>query len=107
MGFYEDEVRRVMRGENVDVTEPSGPINAPSPEAYGELQSLIDTVYLRSEKADSLQLVAQAEIVDVHPDVLEVVNLLPFGTYTRPRMCDQLNSIITAHGWGARYGTVA
>lgn len=83
-----------------------GPINVPSEQGFGEVQELIDTIFANSKTADSLQLVAQAEINDVHPDTLEVVNLLPFATYTRPKMCDQLNSIITAHGWGARYGTV-
>ena len=34
------------------------------------------------------------------------VNLLPPGSYTRLRLCDQLNSIITAHGWAHVYGTV-
>ena len=26
--------------------------------------------------------------------------------YKRGRLCDQLNSIVTAHGWGNVYGTV-
>lgn len=44
---------------------------------------------------------------DLPADLLEVVDLLPAGTYSRSRMCDQLNSIITAHGWGYVYGTVS
>ena len=39
-------------------------------------------------------------------DMLEVVSLLPPGRYSRHRMCDQLNSSITGHGWGLTYGTV-
>ena len=31
---------------------------------------------------------------------------MPSGTYTRARLCDQMNSIVTAHGWGLTYGTV-
>ena len=44
---------------------------------------------------------------DLGEDLIEVVNLLPAGTYRRARLCDQLNSIITAHGWGYVYGTVS
>lgn len=72
----------------------------------GELQRLVDALFQGATSAEALQLVAQAEICDVSADVLEVVNLLPGGTYTRTQMADQLNSIITAHGWGLLYGTV-
>ena len=48
----------------------------------------------------------RAEIDDLSDDLREVVNLLPAGRYKRGRLCDQLNSIITAHGWGFVYGTV-
>lgn len=85
----------------------TGAANVPSESAYGELQQLVDALFARDKTADSLQLLSQAEISDVDAGVLEVVNLLPSGTYTRPQMADQLNSIITAHGWGLRYGTVA
>ena len=36
----------------------------------------------------------------------EIVNLLPPGVYDRQALCDQLNSALAAHGWGAVYGTV-
>ena len=36
----------------------------------------------------------------------EIVNLLPPGYYDRQSLCDQLNSALAAHGWGAVYGTV-
>ena len=37
---------------------------------------------------------------------MEIVNLLPPGVYDRQALCDQLNSALAAHGWGAVYGTV-
>ena len=37
---------------------------------------------------------------------MEIVNLLPPGYYDRQSLCDQLNSALAAHGWGAVYGTV-
>ena len=47
-----------------------------------------------------------AEVDDLPEDLIEVVELLPAGRYKRARLCDQLNSIITAHGWAYVYGTV-
>ena len=95
-----------MTSTDYDSTYFGGPINVPSEEGFGEIQSLVDSLFASGATVDSLQLVSLAEINDVHPDSMEVVNLLPSGTYTRPQLCDRLNSIITAHGWGSRYGTV-
>ncbi|MGB4593383.1 MAG: hypothetical protein WBI63_06370 [Coriobacteriia bacterium] len=52
-----------------------------------------------------LDVIVRAELADLHQDVLDIVNLLPPGTYTREKLCDQLNSAITAHGWGRTLGT--
>ena len=82
------------------------PTSAPAPE-YGELQRLIDSLYAVDETVTRLDVVVRAEMDDLGEDLIEVVNLLPAGTYRRARLCDQLNSIITAHGWGYVYGTVS
>ena len=79
----------------------------PDEHGYGELQSLLDALFLARARATNLDLVTQAEIHDVERDALEVVGLLPSGSYTRRQMADQLNSIITAHGWGSLLGTVS
>ena len=55
---------------------------------------------------ERLDIVVQAEILDLSADLLEIVNLLPPGTYDRQRLCDQINSALAAHGWGSAYGTV-
>ncbi|MBF0893919.1 MAG: hypothetical protein HXK44_05805, partial [Atopobium sp.] len=47
-----------------------------------------------------------AEVDDLEEDLQEVIELIPSGTYVRVRLCDQINSIVTAHGWGFTYGTV-
>lgn len=72
----------------------------------GELQLLIDELFESSESVSSIDVIVRAEIDDLGPEVMEVVELLPAGTYKRGRLCDQLNSIITAHGWGLTLGTV-
>ncbi len=77
-------------------------------EEYGELQRLVDDVYRTnpSRAVPRVDVLVRAEINDLSDDLMEVVNLLPAGNYKRFRLCDQLNSIITAHGWAYLYGTV-
>ncbi|MDO4596192.1 MAG: hypothetical protein Q4B30_04370 [Coriobacteriaceae bacterium] len=75
-------------------------------EEFGDLQRLIDGMFSGRTTIDRLDLVVQAEIVDLADDLMEIVQLLPPGTYDRRRLCDQINSALSAHGWGAVYGTV-
>ena len=75
-------------------------------EEFGELQRLVDGLFTGRTVVNRLDLVVQAEILDLSPDLLEIVNLLPPGAYERQRLCDQLNSALAAHGWGSVYGTV-
>lgn len=75
-------------------------------EEYGDLQRLIDGLFIGRQTIDRLDLIVQAEILDLSPDLIEIVNLVPPGIYDRPRLCDQINSALAAHGWGATYGTV-
>lgn len=77
-------------------------------EAYGELQHLVDELYAHkpSGSVSKLDALEQADIDDVVDDLREVIALLPGGMYKRQTLCDQLNSIITAHGWGYVYGCV-
>lgn len=84
---------------------PESPINVRS-EDYGVLQDLVDTLFARKAHASRLELVCLAESHDVCADVMEVCELMPPGDYTRAELADQMNSIVTAHGWGLTYGTV-
>ena len=86
---------------------PGPTINVPHDEDYGVLQDLVDAVFRRGTRVNRMELVTQAEAHDVSEDIMEVVELMPSGSYTRGELADQMNSIITAHGWGLRYGTVA
>ena len=72
----------------------------------GDLQRLVDGLFYDRRAIDRLDLIVQAEILDLAPDLMEIVNLLPPGYYDRQSLCDQLNSALAAHGWGAVYGTV-
>ena len=79
-------------------------------EDYGELQRLVDSLFAPGVSADAavsrLDVELRAEILDLADDLMEVVGALPPRTYTRQRLCDQLNSCLVARGWGTVYGTV-
>ena len=75
-------------------------------EEFGDLQRLVDGLFTDRKAIDRLDLIVPAAIVDLAPDLMEIVNLLPPGIYDRQALCDQLNSALAAHGWGATYGTV-
>ena len=80
----------------------------PSP-GYGALQAVIDDLFEgkpRTYAVRRLDVVIAAEAGDLPEDLLEIVNLLPPGNFTRQRLCDQLNSAIGGHAWGQVYGTV-
>lgn len=81
-------------------------IGAFQAEEFGDLQRLVDGLFADRKTVDRLDVVVQAEILDLAPDLMEIVNLMPPGTYDRQRLCDQINSALAAHGWGATYGTV-
>lgn len=77
--------------------------------SYGALQAIVDDLYEDRDRdyvVRRLDAVIAAESGDLPDDLLEVVNLLPPGEYTRQRLCDQLNSAIVGHAWGQVYGTV-
>ena len=82
------------------------PMGAFRAEEFGDLQRLVDGLFTGREAVNRLDVVVQAEFLDLAPDLLEIVNLLPPGSYDRQRLCDQMNSALAAHGWGAAYGTV-
>ena len=73
---------------------------------YGIMQKLVDDRFATDEFVRRLDAVLMAESYDLPPDLIEVVELLPPGTYNRQRLCDQINSSIAGHGWGYVYGTV-
>lgn len=76
---------------------------------YGALQDVVDSLYADLGPKDAirrLEVVVAAEAADLPDDLVEIINLLPPGAYTRQRLCDQLNSAIGGHAWGQVYGTV-
>ena len=78
-------------------------------ESFGALQAVVDDLFEdkpRTFEVRRLDVVVAAESGDLPDDLQEIVNLLPPGSYTRERLCDQLNSAIGGHAWGQVYGTV-
>lgn len=93
-------------------------------EHYGALQRVVDSLFAELEEdyerdplpyllgkkpypaVRRLDAVLLAEAADLPEDLMRIVSLLPPGSYTRQKLCDQLNSAITGHAWGQVYGTV-
>jgi hypothetical protein len=75
-------------------------------EEHGTLQRLVDTLYKEKRSVSRLDVLLMAETFDLAGDLLEIVTLLPPGTYHRQKLCDQMNSSLAGHGWGLLYGTV-
>ena len=79
-------------------------------EEYGELQRLVDALCAPGVSAraavSKIDILVRADAFDLNDDLVEVIELLPSGSFTRTRLCDQINSILSGHGWGSYYGTV-
>jgi hypothetical protein len=75
-------------------------------EDYGTLQRLVDALFLNSSQIKRLDVISLAESYDLPSDLMEIVMLLPPGRYSRQKLCDQMNSALSGHGWGLLYGTV-
>lgn len=73
---------------------------------FGVLQEFVDGLFSDADEIARLDIVVQAEALDLNADLLEIVSLLPPGTYTRDKLCDQFNSSLSSHGWGYYYGAV-
>ena len=75
-------------------------------EDFGALQRVVDALFKDADFVRRLDVVIMAESFDLPMDLLEIVELLPSGSYSRQSLCDQLNSAISGHAWGQVYGTV-
>ncbi len=74
---------------------------------YGVLQEFIDRLFIGREDYMRLEVVLEGEAYGLNGELMEVLNLLPPGLYTRDRLCSQINSSLSSHGWGLNvYGAV-
>ena len=73
---------------------------------YGVLQEFIDRLFDGRENYMRLEVVLEGEAYGLNGELMEVLNLLPPGLYTRDRLCGQINSSLSSHGWGYVYGAV-
>ena len=73
---------------------------------YGVLQEFIDRLFIGREDYMRLEVVLEGEAYGLNGELMEGLNLLPPGLYTRDRLCSQINSSLSSHGWGYVYGAV-
>lgn len=110
--YAREALRRSLRNPQAAARpskKKSAPINIES-EDFGDLQRVVDLAYRGKTSpyatTSQMEFVVLAESQDLSDEVLEVVNLLPPGSYDREQLCTQLNSILAGHGWGLKLGTV-
>lgn len=73
---------------------------------FGVLQEFVEALYSSADEYSRLNIVLEAESYGLNDELLEVINLLPPGTYGRDKLCSQINSSLSSHGWGYVYGAV-
>lgn len=75
---------------------------------YGVLQEFVDRLFSQGtdEEFMRLEVVLEAEAFGLNRELQEIVELLPPGSYTREKLCSQINSSLSSHGWGYVYGAV-
>ena len=73
---------------------------------YGVLQEFVEYLYKTDAIHSRLDVVIEAESFGLNSDLMEIVSLIPPGAYNRVRLCGQLNSALSSHGWGYYYGSV-
>lgn len=66
---------------------------------------MLGSLYRDNRIVTRLDVIVRAEAMDLPDDVLGLIDRIPPGHYNRSRLCDQLNSAITAHGWSRTLGT--
>jgi hypothetical protein len=66
----------------------------------------MDSLFRDSSRVERLDVLLRAQTYDLPEILLDIVNNLPPGRYTRHRLADQMNSAIVGHGLSRRYGTV-
>lgn len=81
-------------------------LTPPPVEDRESLQRFVDAAFAGATRVERLELVLRAESFDLPGDLVGIVELLPPGSYTRQRLCNQLNSALKGHGWTGAYGTV-
>lgn len=69
------------------------------------IERMLDSLYRENRIVTRLDVIVRAGAMDLPDDVMGLIDRIPPGRYPRARLCDQLNSAITAHGWSRMLGT--
>jgi hypothetical protein len=70
-----------------------------------QVRRWLDALFRDRPVADQLDAIVRAETFDLPPAMMEIVDGLPPGRYTRASLCDQLNSAIVGRGLSRVFGT--
>ncbi|MHB1136594.1 MAG: hypothetical protein ACYCXR_00895 [Coriobacteriia bacterium] len=70
-----------------------------------QIRRWLDSLFTGQRVVSQLDAIGKAQVFDLPTDAMDVVEGLPPGRYTRPRLCDQLNSAIVGRGLSRQLGT--
>lgn len=70
-----------------------------------QIRRWLDVLYRDAGVVGQLDAIVRAETFDLPEAVMDIVDTLPPGRYTRARLCDQLNSAIVGRGLARTFGT--
>ena len=70
-----------------------------------QIKRWLDALYRTTPVVTQIDAVVRAETFDLPADMMDIVNVLPSGRYSRARLTDHLNSAITGRGLSRQLGT--
>ena len=70
-----------------------------------QIQRWLDALFRNTRVTTQLDAIGLAAVFDLPADASDIVGSLPPGSYTRQRLCDQLNSAIVGRGLSRTLGT--
>lgn len=70
-----------------------------------QIRRWLDALYRDAKRVGQLDAMIRAETFDLPRDMMEIVNALPPGRYSRSQLSDQLNSAIVGRGLSRQLGT--
>ena len=70
-----------------------------------QIRRWLDALFRGRAIVGQIDAIVTAETFDLPALMMDIVETLPPGRYTRPRLCDQLNSAIVGRGLSRAFGT--
>ncbi|MDO8879232.1 MAG: hypothetical protein Q7W44_00265 [Coriobacteriia bacterium] len=70
-----------------------------------QISRWLDALFRDRRSVDQIDAIVRAETFDLPAAMMEIIDGMPPGRYTRTSLCDQLNSAIVGRGLSRSLGT--